>query len=68
VGFTDDEQKHAAIQWARPVLSVPFCAVLRIKDGSVLTYCCGRWSTRDTVETTEAPDRRCGGCEKAVGL
>lgn len=62
-----------SITWARPSASVPFCAVAHIADGTVLTYCKGRWSTSDTVELYDGPalDRRCkrcGGCLVALGL
>ena len=52
------------VEWARALATVPFCYVIEISGGSVITACRGRWATSDTFSTIQYPEESdcCGYC------
>lgn len=53
--------------WSRPIAWMPWCAVLEVRNGSVITHCGGRWSaSEESWELIDEPDVACGGCEREL--
>lgn len=55
----------AACAWARPSLEQPFCYVVDVAGGSIVTACRGRWSFRGFTAWSDDPPlaQRCARCE-----
>ncbi len=56
--------------WARPRYQhpLPYCRVVAVSGGSVVTRCRGRWPEGDTESVVVSPavEQRCGCCRLSV--